>query len=176
MKKTGLIHIYTGDGKGKTTASVGLAVRALGRDFKVCYSYFHKRPEKYGYTEIKQLEKLGAKIYGFTKGHPFFEKEVTTEMLKEQCLEALDVLKENVFNSEYDMLIMDEIMISVRDGFLEEKKLIDFIKNKPETLELVLTGRGATENIINLADYVSNVTKVKHPIDKNITSRKGIEF
>ena len=176
MSDLGLIHIYTGNGKGKTTSAVGLGVRALGHGLKVCYAYFHKRPERYGYTEINQLEKLGAKIYGFTKGHPFCNKELKAETLEKECREAIETLKKEVFTKNYNLLIMDEILISVRDNYLPEEKLIDFVKSKPDNLELVMTGRGATEKLIELADYVSNVTKVKHPYDKEITSRKGIEF
>ncbi|MFY9152365.1 MAG: cob(I)yrinic acid a,c-diamide adenosyltransferase, partial [Prolixibacteraceae bacterium] len=77
--KTGLIHIYTGEGKGKTTASVGLAVRALGHGLKVCYAHFNKRPELYGYNEIQSLQKLGATILGFTEGHWSFNPKVTRE-------------------------------------------------------------------------------------------------
>ena len=176
MKDLGLIHIYTGDGKGKTTSAVGLGIRALGHDMKVCYSYFHKQPEKYGYTEINQLEKLGAQIYGFAKGHPFCNKELKAETLEKECLEGIEILKKEVFEGDFNLLIMDEILISVRDGYLPEEKLIDFIKSKPENLELVMTGRGATPKTIELADYVSNVTKVKHPYDNKITSRKGIEY
>ena len=176
MKNTGLIHVYTGDGKGKTTSAVGLAVRALGYNMKVCYTYFHKRPEKYGYTEINQLEKLGAKIYGFAKNHLFCNSETKAETLKKECAEGISILKKEVFGQDFDLLIMDEILISVRDGFLAEETLINFIKSKPKNLELVMTGRGATEKIKQLADYVSKVTKIKHPYDKKIKSRKGIEF
>jgi cob(I)alamin adenosyltransferase len=120
--------------------------------------------------------KLGAKIYGFAKGHPFCNKELKAETLEKECHEAIKTLQNQVFSEEYDLLIMDEILISVRDGYLPEKELIDFIKSKPENLELVMTGRGATENIIKLADYVSNVTKVRHPYDRDIMSRKGVEY
>ncbi len=176
MNNLGLIHIYTGDGKGKTTSAVGLGIRALGHGLKVCYTYFHKRPEKYGYTEINQLEKLGAKIYGFAKGHPFCNKELKAETLEKEFNEAIKTLQNEVINGEYDLLIMDEILISVRDGYLPEEKLIDFIKGKPKNLELVMTGRGATEKVMELADYISNMTKVKHPYDRDITSRKGVEY
>ncbi len=176
MKGLGLIHIYTGDGKGKTTTSVGLAVRALGHNLKVCYAYFHKKPEKYGYNEINQLEKLGAQIYGFAKGHPFFDKDLKPEYFEQKCQEGIKTIEDEVFKTNYDLLIMDEILISVRDGFLAEKTLIDFIKKKPVNLELVLTGRGATEKVLELADYVSNVTKIKHPFDKNVQSREGVEY
>ncbi len=176
MQKKGLIHIYTGNGKGKTTAAVGLATRALGHDFKVCYSYFHKRPEKYGYTEIKNLEKLGAKVLGFAKGHPFCDKEIKKENLKLEVEQGLKELSNLIENQKLDMLIMDEIIISVRDGYISEDRLIKFIKNKPSELELVMTGRGATEKLIESADYVSEVRKIKHPYDQKITSREGIEY
>jgi len=176
MQKKGLIHIYTGDGKGKTTSAVGLGVRALGHNMNVCYAYFHKQPEKYGYTEIKSLEKLGATIFGFAKGHPFCDGSIIPEELKQQAPEGLAFLQKLVANKYFDMLIMDEIVISVRDGYLPEEQLIDFVKNKPSHLELVMTGRGATARLIELADYVSNITKVKHPYDNKITSREGIEY
>ncbi len=176
MERKGLIHVYTGEGKGKTTSAVGLCVRALGHNKKVCYVYFHKNPEKYGYTEINNLGKLGAKIYGFAKGHPFCDKEMKKNELKRQVEEGLKTIKQIINKELFDLVILDEILISVRDGFISEKLLVEFIKNKPENLELVLTGRGATENICKIADYVSHITKIKHPYDKKIKSREGIEY
>ena len=175
MKK-GLVHIYTGDGKGKTTSAVGLAVRALGHNLKVCYCYFHKNPEKYGYTEINNLKKLGADIVGYANSHPFCDDETSKEELRTACKNGLHQLENNVQYNQVDLLILDEILISVRDGFLDEELLINFVKNKPKNLELVMTGRGATSALIGLADYVSEVKKVKHPYDQNIESREGIEF
>ena len=81
-----------------------------------------------------------------------------------------------IHSKHFDMLILDEVLISIRDGFLGENKLLEFIKNKPRGLELIMTGRGATDQLIELADYVSNIENVKHPFDKGITSREGIEF
>lgn len=176
MEKTGLIHIYTGDGKGKTTAAVGLATRALGSGLKVCYCSFHKRPEKYGYTEIDSLRKLGATVYNLAKGHPHLDKSIDENVIKQETCEAIDFLKEMLKTTRFDMLIMDEILISVRDAYLTEASLINFIKNKPADTELVLTGRGATENVIQLADYVTFCKKIKHPYDMGILSRAGIEY
>ncbi len=176
MKNKGLIHIYTGDGKGKTTAAVGLAIRALGHGFRVCYAHFHKRPELYGYNEIQSLEKLGATIFGFTGGHPFCNKTLTREQLQREVREGLQFLSGYLTENEPDLLIMDEILISVRDGYLAEEELLDFISHKPEHTELVMTGRGATDKLIARADYVSHVSKVKHPYDQDIPSREGIEF
>lgn len=175
MKK-GLVHIYTGTGKGKTTASVGLGARALGQGFKVVYAHFMKRPDLYGYHEIDSLKKLGATIMGFTDGHPFFDKSISPETLKVQVQEALVFLSGYLKSSPPDLLIMDEILITVRDGFLQEDDLLEFINQKPEGTELVLTGRGATDRLIERADYVSEINKIKHPYDQGISSRKGIEF
>ncbi len=172
----GLIHIYTGTGKGKTTSAVGLATRALGQGFHVVYSHFMKNPKKYGYHEIDSLRKLGATIMGFTDGHPFCNKNLKTEILREQVSEGLEVLSAYLKENQVDLLIMDEILITVRDGFLKEEDLISFVKNKPEDTELVMTGRGATPKLIELADYVSEINKVKHPFDQGIIARRGIEF
>jgi cob(I)alamin adenosyltransferase len=172
----GLIHIYTGEGKGKTTASVGLAARALGHGMKVCYVHFNKRPELYGYHEIQSLQKLGATILGFTEGHWSFNRLVTKESSRKDVLNGLLELLSYIKNEDPDMLIMDEILISIRDGVIQESELLDFIDQKPEHLELVMTGRGASEGLIERADYVSNIQKIKHPYDRLITSRKGIEY
>ncbi len=174
--ETGLIHIYTGDGKGKTTSAIGLAVRALGHGYKVCYTSFHKRPEKYGYKEIQGLEKLGAKVICYAKGHPHLDKSLNTDDIKKECEEGLKSLLDIMAEGYFDMLIMDEILISVRDNFLIEEELIGFIKHKPKQLELVLTGRGATHAVIELADYTTEMKKIKHPYDHGITSREGIEY
>ena len=174
--KTGLIHIYTGDGKGKTTCSVGLGVRALSHNLKVCYSYFNKNPEKYGYTEIDSLEKLGARVISCTKGHPSFDKSLTIDDHKIQTQKSIEALDKIIHSEQFDLLIMDEIIISIRDGFIDESVIIEFIKNKPRSLELIMTGRGASKKLIELADYVSELKEVKHPMNQGIFSRKGIEF
>jgi len=174
--KTGLIHIYTGEGKGKTTAAVGLAVRALGHGLKVCYVYFNKRPELYGYNEIQSLQKLGATILGFTEGHWSFNPSVTKESSCNDVLSGLTELEKYIQAENPDLLILDEILISVRDGILAEEELLEFIARKPDKLELVMTGRGASDGLIEVADYVSYVQKVKHPFDRKIYSREGIEF
>lgn len=174
--KTGLIHIYTGDGKGKTTAAVGLAVRALGHGLKVCYVHFNKQPELYGYNEINNLKRLGATVLGYANGHWSFNPAVTPEESRNDVLLGLQELAKFIQLDNPDMLIMDEILISLRDGALEEDELISFIDRKPEHLEMVMTGRGASDEIINRADYVSNIQKIKHPYDRKIYSRQGIEY
>ncbi|MFR9524109.1 MAG: cob(I)yrinic acid a,c-diamide adenosyltransferase [Rikenellaceae bacterium] len=172
----GLVHIYTGEGKGKTTSAIGLATRALGGGFRVCYTSFHKRPERYGYTEMDALRGMGATVLNFAKGHPKLDRTIDPEVTKRESVEAIEEIKRLIEEQEFDMLIMDEILISVRDNYIEEHVLVDFIERKPKHLELVLTGRGATPCVMELADYVSYIEKVKHPFDQGVASRKGVEY
>ena len=174
--KQGLVHIYTGDGKGKTTTAVGLAVRALGHGYSVFYAYLHKNPEKFGYAEIANLKKLGAEIIGIAEGHPYFNKKIDIESHRLKTKQDFQALVERINNKNPDMLILDEVLGAISTKFLEEETLLDFISRKPENTELIMTGRGATERLIEKADYVSNITKIKHPFDQNIIARKGIEY
>ncbi len=172
----GLIHVYTGEGKGKTTSAIGLATRALGGGFRVCYASFHKRPERYGYTEMDALRKLGATVFNFAKGHPKLDRTIDPEQTKLESSQAIQYLEQLLCEQKFDMLIMDEILISVRDSYIPQEQLLTFMRNKPKDLELVLTGRGATDAVIELADYVSYIEKVKHPFDEGVASRKGVEY
>lgn len=173
---TGLIHIYTGDGKGKTTSAIGLATRALGGGLKVLYVSFHKRPELFGYTEMDSLRKLGATVINLAKGHPHLDKSIPERQMIEEVGQGLIDIAQLINEQRFDMLIMDEIIISIRDKYVDEATVIEFVRNKPKTLELVMTGRGATPALVELANYVSFVQKIKHPYDDNIASRKGIEY
>ena len=178
-KETGLIHIYTGTGKGKTTAAIGLATRALGGGLSVCYCSFHKCPEKYGYSEMESLKKLGAWVINFAQHHPHMDENVTEDTIaciKEEVSQAIVTLTTLLSEEYFDILIMDEIFISIRDNYLEEDILIDFIKNKPAKTELVLTGRGATDKTMAMAHYITNMECIKHPYYNNTPSRKGIEY
>ena len=173
---TGLIHIYTGTGKGKSTAAIGLCNRAVGHEFNTCYVTFHKNPEKYGYKEFDSLRKLGVTILHFAKGHPHLDPTMDNEVIRQETQEGLKKVQEIISCEKIDLLILDEILISVRDKYLDEAALLQFINDKPESTELVLTGRGATQKILELADYVSDINCIEHPYNKGIKSRTGIEF
>ncbi|MFR9603124.1 MAG: cob(I)yrinic acid a,c-diamide adenosyltransferase [Rikenellaceae bacterium] len=174
--QSALVHIYTGDGKGKTTSAVGLAARALGRGLKVCYVSFHKRPEKYGYSEMETLARAGALILNRAKGHPKLDRTIDPIKNSQEVRAAIEEVRDLIAATYFDLLILDEIIISVRDGYLAEETLLEFIASRPSHLELVMTGRGATPALIDAADYVSNITKVKHPFDRGIRSREGVEY
>lgn len=176
MTDRGLIHIYTGDGKGKTTAALGLAMRARGHGFKVAYACFHKDPKRWGYGEHKVLKKIGVDTFCFAKKHPHFYKKLDPDTIRTECLKGLELIKALYDTKKYDMIILDEINISLRDGFLKKDELLNIIKMKPHGLELVLTGRGAKGDVIRYADLVSKIEKIKHPYDSGIRKRIGIEY
>ncbi len=176
MRGKGLIQVYTGEGKGKTTAGVGLACRARGHNLKVCYIYFHKDPDRFGYGELKSLKKLGVDIFGFAQKHPHFYKEADIDNVREECFKAVEFIKKIFRKNKYDVLILDEALISLRDGFLKEEKILDILNSKPENLEIILTGRGVTRKIIKKADLISRIEKIKHPFDMGIKGRMGIEY
>lgn len=172
----GFIQIYTGEGKGKTTAAVGLAVRAIGRDLKVGFIYFHKAPEKWGYGELKILEEIGVKVHGFAEKHPHFFEDAEEEEIREETLRGVEFVEGIFKEKSVDLLILDEIIISVRDDFLKEEELLELLDKKPEEMELVLTGRGASDALIERADLVSRIENVKHYFDEGMEGRPGIEF
>ncbi|MBU0951702.1 MAG: cob(I)yrinic acid a,c-diamide adenosyltransferase [Elusimicrobia bacterium] len=175
MKK-GLIHVYTGEGKGKTTASVGLAVRAKSHGLKVLFVSFNKEPKKWGCGEYKIFKKIGIDTLCFAQKHPRFYKNTSLKTLKIECRAALECLNKTIKKKKYDLLILDEINVALNCGYLKEEEILSFLKTKPENLEIILTGRGATKKIIEKADLVSEIKKIKHPYDKGIIARKGIEF
>lgn len=171
----GLIHIYCGDGKGKTTASLGLAVRSVGRGFKVLIIQFLKSQDT---GEISTLEKIpGIKLLRTRKGFGFYFQ--MTDQEKEECRILHDeILSEGITmanSGQVDLLILDEIISAYNYNQVDCQELLSFLKNKPESLEVVLTGRDPSEELIELADYVSEIKKVKHPYDQGIKARIGIE-
>ncbi|MCP4650514.1 MAG: cob(I)yrinic acid a,c-diamide adenosyltransferase [PVC group bacterium] len=178
MKKNfiGMVQVYTGEGKGKTTAAVGLAVRATAQNLKVCYVSFHKNPSRWRYGEIKVLRKIGVEVFHFARKHPFCDKNPDKNRLSKECDKGLKKIRRIFNEKKYDVLIVDELNICVRDGFLKEEDVLALILGKPKRMELVITGRGATKKIIKHADYVSYIKEVKHPYLKGALARRGIEY
>ncbi len=176
MKERGLIQVYTGDGKGKSTAAIGQAVRAAGHGFKVGFVSFFKDPETFGCGEYEPLQKLGIKTSFFARRHPHFYKEISPGEVREECLKGLEFIKGLFADETWDMLVLDEINIAMREGFLKEEEVLSLLELKPQKLELILTGRGATEGIMEKADLVSQIKKMKHPYDQGVQGREGIEY
>jgi len=172
----GLVHIYTGDGKGKTTAAVGLGLRAWGRGRKVLMVQFLKGKES---GELIAIDRLGdgfvvnrGKYMGkFTWSMNEEERKQTAVLQRQQLEYAWKEMK----TDRWDMLILDEIMAAVTTEMVPLKDVLALIGDKPDRLELVMTGRNAPDPLIEAADYVSEIREVKHPLQKGIAARRGIE-
>ncbi|WP_069680401.1 cob(I)yrinic acid a,c-diamide adenosyltransferase [Clostridium taeniosporum] len=172
----GLIHIYCGNGKGKTTAAMGLGIRAAGRDKKVLLTQFLKDNNT---GELISIEKIGTN-FQVIKGEPVkkFFKFMTKQEQKHTKLEHEKRFKDIILKAieeKFDILILDEIIAATNLDLVSLNNVIEFLKNKPKGLEVVLTGRNPNEKLIELADYVSEIKAIKHPYEKGINSRIGIE-
>ncbi len=175
MTEKGLIHVYTGEGKGKTTSALGLALRSRSRDKRILFAQFFK--EKDDRSELSLLEQLGVKIVVFDAiKSPFFHPSVDRANLRSEAEKALSVLQELISTLPLDLVILDEFICLVSEDVISESEAIAFLHHKPMALELVLTGRGATEGIMAEADYVTYMNHIKHPYDRGIQARKGIEI
>lgn len=170
-----MIITITGNGKGKTTSSIGQIVRALGHNQKVCLVQLFKGENFYGEQNI--LTKLeGLDFFSFAKKHPFCFKEISKEQVVKECQQAMDKLNEIVKDNKYNLIVLEEFNIAIRDNFIEEDLLIDIVKKLNEKSNVVITGRGASSKIVELADLVSEVKEIKHPYNKGIPAQEGIEF
>ena len=172
----GLIHIYCGDGKGKTSAAAGLAVRAAGCRKQVLFARFLKNEES---GELEILDRI-PEIHVIHLERSFgFYRTLTEEEQAEvrQMYEALwqDIVR-RAETDVYDVLVMDEFMAAYNYGLIGHDAAFAFLREKPERLEVVLTGRDPDGDLVELADYVSEIRKVKHPFDRGIRARKGIEY
>ena len=171
--QSGLIHVYTGSGKGKTTAAIGLGLRAVGNNFKVHMVQFMKGRR---YSEIDGIERLPLFSVSQHGRDEFVSKEnpeqIDIDMAKEGFSYAKKIINENKFN----MVILDEINVAVDFNLISLNNVLSLMQDKPNSLELILTGRYAHPSIIKQADLVTEMLEIKHPYQKGIESRKGIDF
>lgn len=173
--KTGLIHIYCGDGKGKTTCAMGLCTRAAGYGLKVLIYQFMKNNKT---SERKILEQVPNITFVDGLESEKFSFQMTEEEKAERRTYYLNQFKKITQKAEeeqYQILFMDELIYTIGAGLFDEAVLVEYLKNKPEHLEVILTGQHPGEEVVGLADYVSEIRKIKHPFDKGMVSRFGIE-
>lgn len=175
----GYIQVYTGNGKGKTTASLGLAMRALGRCWKVLIVMFTKGGNDYG--ELNSFMNLSPTIQDNLKivqaGLDRVIYKDNQNSLDEKAIkEGWELAKNAILNDEYQLIILDEANIAIDLGILDVDEVVNVLKNKPEEMEIVLTGRNAHEKVIEIAHLVSKIEPIKHYWDTGIVARKGIEY
>jgi cob(I)alamin adenosyltransferase len=167
------VQIYTGEGKGKTTAAMGQALRALGRGWKVLLIQFLKPPGGSGETAaFERLPGFESMQFG---GPEFVISDRPDPMDSERAERGLNEAVRRI-GEGWDMVILDEILQAVSLGLLAEARVLDLVRSKPDNVELVLTGRGATPSLINASDLVTEMTPVKHPFRNGTPARSGIEF
>ena len=170
----GLVCIFTGNGKGKTTAALGAILRALGHGLRVYIVFFMKGDYPYG--EFSSLSRLpGVKVDSFGFRHLTDPANIKPEEIEQAGL-ALSAARRAILSGDYDMVVLDEVNVAVAMKLVELDEVISLIKDKPEDVELILTGRYAGSELLELADLVTEMVKVKHPYDSGVLARKGIEY
>lgn len=169
-----MIQVYTGNGKGKTTAALGLAMRAAGHGFKVYMIQFMKGRTNYGELETARLIP-NFEIVQF--GRPsFVDKDNPAKEDVEEAKEALEHARKILMSGKYDVVILDEVNVAIEWGLLDVQDVLELLDNKPDSTELVLTGRYAHPKVLERADLATEVVEVQHPFKKGIHSRKGIDY
>ncbi len=174
-ERTGLVHLYVGDGKGKTTAAIGLSVRARGAGRRVLVAQFLKGRFS---SEREPLKKLGIDLIR-TEELKKFTFQMNQEELaqaKEICNACLDQVALALKEKKYDLVVLDEVVDAVNCGLIELPRLLQVIQSRDADVELVMTGRNPKDEIVEIADYLTKMTAEKHPYQKGIQSREGIEF
>ncbi len=172
--RRGLVQVYTGDGKGKTSAALGEVLRALGHGMKVCIVVFMKGDYPYGeWTVLSKIPGVRIAKFGF---RTFVDPENVKPEEREQAKQALAVAREATLGGEYDLVVLDEVNIAVAWKLVELSEVLKLVRDKPPDVELILTGRQAAPELIKLADLVTECLKIKHPFDEGVKARMGIEY
>ena len=169
----GLVHVYTGNGKGKSTAAFGTAMRAIGSGFRVAIVCFMKGDERYGEQNIPNLPNLHIENFGPTN---FVDMNNVQPEEKAEARRALDRARELMLIGEYDVIILDEANVAVSWHLLEVEELLELINQRPSNVELIITGRYAHGKLIEVADLVTEMRQIKHPYEKGILAREGIDY
>ncbi len=167
----GLVHVYTGDGKGKTTAALGLAIRAVGQGMKVTFIQFLKG------------QPCGEHFFA-SRYHPFDIVQISVgdsfskskDQLSREAQQTLAYAEQEILSGNYDLVILDEIFVAIEQGLITVKQVLDLLDAKPSSVELVLTGRKAPPDIVQRADLVTEMLMIKHPFTEGTSARRGIEY
>lgn len=172
--RKGLVQIFTGEGKGKTTAAIGAVIRASGHGLKVYVVFFMKGDNQYGERNI--LSKMpNVDVASFGSKSFIDPANIKPEEI-EQAKQALAAAREATLSGHYDLVVLDEINVAVALKLIGLDEVAQLIKDKPPNVELILTGRHADIELVKMADLVTEMLKIKHPYDAGVTARKGIEY
>lgn len=177
MGKDGLVIVYTGNGKGKTTAALGMALRAAGYNHKVCIIQFIKGSWPYG--EMESIKRLEPEVELIIVGKGFvgiIDDKSPREDHEKIAKEAIKISKEKIQSGNYNIVILDEVNYAINLNLININEVMDLIKTKPENLNLVLTGNYAKKEIVDAADLVTEMKEIKHPFKSGIKAKKGIDF
>jgi cob(I)alamin adenosyltransferase len=173
MKKS-LLTVFTGRGKGKTTAALGMAVRALGHDLKVCMIQFVKGTWKTG--EWDALKLYGDRMVIHIKGMGFINSPDDVDRYREAAQEAWQLTKEILNAPDFNMVILDELTYLLTYKMIDEKDVCNTLHNRRKDLHVVVTGRDAPDCLLEAADLVTEMREVKHPMQSGVKAQRGIEF
>ncbi len=176
-KEPGLLIVYTGNGKGKTTAALGMCVRAVGYDWKVCIIQFVKGSWKYG--ELKGIKRLEPNVELVTVGEGFVgivDDQKSFEEHREAAKKGVKLSIEKIRSKEYRLVILDELNVAVNLGLVTDEEVDEILAARQEKQHLVITGRDATDSLMAKADLVTEMTEIKHPYQKGILAQKGIDW
>ena len=177
MEKDGLVIVYTGKGKGKTTAALGIALRATGYKKKTCMIQFIKGSWHYG--EMDSSKRLEPEFEMVAVGKGFvgiMDDKSPKEEHQKIAKEAIKISNEKIQSGKYDIVILDEINYAINLNLISVDDVLDIIKSKPKEIDLILTGNHVKDEIINIADLVTEMKEIKHPFQKGIKAKKGIDF
>jgi cob(I)alamin adenosyltransferase len=175
MAKKGLILLYTGNGKGKTTAALGQALRAAGHGFKIAIIQFIKNMENTG--EVKAAKKIFAdhlEIYPMGSGFTWDAKD--EQELRQAAEKGWALARDKINSGGYSMVILDELTYPLNYGLIDQDEVVQFLKQKPDPLHVIITGRDASDQLIDLADLVTEMKEIKHPYQNGVKATKGIEY
>jgi len=173
----GLVIVYTGKGKGKTTAALGIVLRAVGHGYKVGMIQFIKGEWYYG--ELTSSKRLEPEFEMIAAGKGFvgiIDDDHPIEDHQDAARQALEIAREKLASGAYDVLILDEINYAVKLNLLSEQDVLDLIKSRPQKTTIVLTGNYAPESVLQVADLITEMREVKHPYQSGIKAKKGIDF
>jgi cob(I)alamin adenosyltransferase len=170
----GLVEVFTGEGRGKTSAALGIAIRAVGHGLRVHIVFFMKGEFPYG--EQKTLAKLPNLTFDRFGFKTFVNPDDVKPSEKQQASKALEAARTAMLSSNYDVVVLDEVNVAVSWKLIDIEEVVKLIKDKPEKVELILTGRYAHPRIIELADLVTEMIKIKHPYDNGLLARRGMDY